>query len=53
MKVRKSSSDAMKIKRLLIKYKKGIKKDYLSDVDKGLVKTYLEEFVKDLLLIIK
>jgi len=38
-----------KIKSLLITYKRRIKRDYLSAVDKGLVKTYLEEFVKDLL----
>ncbi len=38
-----------KAEKLLKEYKRRIKNDYISDIDKGLVKTYLEEFVKDLL----
>ena len=37
------------IKKLLAIYKRRIRKDFMSEIDKGLVKTYLEEFVKDLL----
>ena len=34
--------------KLLTKYKKRINKDYLEEVTKGLIITYLEAFVKDL-----
>ena len=37
------------IKKLLRTYKQRVKKDYLNDQEKGLIITYLEEFVKDLL----
>ncbi len=37
-----------RVKQLLETYKQRVKKDYLSLIDKGLIITYLEEFVKDL-----
>jgi len=37
------------INELLNEYKERIGKDYLSEVDKGLVTTYLDEFAKDLI----
>ncbi len=38
-----------KIQKLLKKYKKRIRRDYIGEEDKGLVITYLEEFVRDIL----
>ncbi len=37
-----------KIKRLLVVYKKRIKKDYILPIEKELLITYLDEFVKDI-----
>ena len=49
----KKLSTIQKINKLLALYKRRIKKDYMTEEEKGGIETYIEEFAKDLKVSLK